>query len=128
MRPIPDSDYSIRLFPGNSALQEYCADFVRTSTGQAVDCPPNFELWSLPSGLAASMGSRRLHSLERTFSCFVRCRPDTTEAETFVLKDGQDYVLKRPGQRNVRFTVPTRAIVPQDSRDDHVLSFPTYAL
>ncbi|KAI1797090.1 hypothetical protein LXA43DRAFT_878744 [Ganoderma leucocontextum] len=38
MRAIPDSDYSLRLFPGNIALQEYCADFVRTSTGKAVDC------------------------------------------------------------------------------------------
>ena len=99
-----------------------------TDTGQAVDCPPSFELWSSPSGLAASLGSRRLRSLESTFSCLVRRGLDTAEAETFVLKDGHDYVLKRPGQRNVRFTVPTRAVSSQHSRcDDHVLSFPMYA-
>lgn len=125
VRSLPDSEYSLRLFPGNIALQEYCADFVRTSTGQAVDCPQGFELWSF-GGL---LGSRRLHSLEHTFSSFVRRQPGAHDAETFVLRDGQSYIVKRPGQRDIRFTVPVRDDVSQESHCDyHVLDFPTRAL
>ena len=42
---ISDSPYSIRLFPGNHMLQEYCIDFVRTRTCEPVSIPTGFELW-----------------------------------------------------------------------------------
>ncbi|PIL33667.1 hypothetical protein GSI_04290 [Ganoderma sinense ZZ0214-1] len=61
IRAIPDCDYSLRLFPGNIALQEYCADFVRASTGQPANCPKDFELWSAPTGPSGlTMPSGRL--------------------------------------------------------------------
>ncbi|KAI1785786.1 hypothetical protein LXA43DRAFT_856854, partial [Ganoderma leucocontextum] len=127
VRAIPNSEYSLRLFPGNVALQEYCADFVRTSTNQVVNCPAGFELWSLPTGSAGSWGSRRIRSLGDTFSFMLRSYQGARGTDTFVLRDGQSYVVRRPEQSNVCFTVPKRTVVGADRRaGDYVLDFPAY--
>ncbi|PIL25621.1 hypothetical protein GSI_11370 [Ganoderma sinense ZZ0214-1] len=106
--PIPNSPYSVRLFPGSIALREYCLDFVDTATGNPVNSPPGFEVWSVRGG-SAGMGdgvSARVLSLEHTFGFGgASLKPG---AEKFVLRDGQTCLLKRPGYRDVQFKVPTR--------------------
>ncbi|KAI0715193.1 hypothetical protein C8Q76DRAFT_568810, partial [Earliella scabrosa] len=105
VRPIPQSSYSVRLFPGSPRAKEYCMDFVHTTTGEPVNSPFAFELWSVanPSTLQPS---GRVFSLEVTWGREEKnLRPGT---EKFVLRDGTTYVLKRRGHRPLRFKVPVR--------------------
>ncbi|KAI1781861.1 hypothetical protein LXA43DRAFT_1078154 [Ganoderma leucocontextum] len=99
-RPIPNSPYSIRLFPGSIAQREYCLDFVDKKTGKPVSSPLGFELWSsIPdSGATSWLGGvmTRMPYLGKA------------GAEKFVLRDGQTYVLKRLGHKDVQFKVPVR--------------------
>ncbi|RPD57954.1 hypothetical protein L227DRAFT_506144, partial [Lentinus tigrinus ALCF2SS1-6] len=110
LRPIPNSAYSIRLFPGFFAAREYCIDFVHTETGVAVNSPFEFELWAVsnPSAPWLGSGSMRLYSLEDTFKHLMEGDETLPGDEKFVVRDGQTCLLKRPGQRDVRFTVPIR--------------------
>ncbi|RPD65316.1 hypothetical protein L226DRAFT_531096 [Lentinus tigrinus ALCF2SS1-7] len=102
---IPNSEYSMRLFPGAFKTREYCLDFVKSDTGEPENSPFEFELWALlgPSLYPYSM---RLLSLEQ--SSGIRPEDIVPGAETFVLRDGMVCLLKRPGHRTVRFKVPVR--------------------
>ncbi|KAI1782526.1 hypothetical protein LXA43DRAFT_1103894 [Ganoderma leucocontextum] len=125
LRPIPSSQYSIRLFPGSLAHREYCMDFVLTSTGHPVNSPFKFELWVVPSSSTPWLGGlpMRIHSLERVYG--YQDAKISPGVEKFLLKDGQTCLLKRPGHRNLRFTVPIRAaaLEPADVNEDQ-LHFP----
>ncbi|KAI0737809.1 hypothetical protein C8Q80DRAFT_1211030 [Daedaleopsis nitida] len=104
VHPIPDTDFSLRLFPGSAALSEYCLDFVRTETGAPVNSPFEFEL--LQEANALFPQDFPLRSLE---SCFGRTTINPGE-EKFVLRDGMPHVLKRKGHKDIRFTVPIRVM------------------
>ena len=120
LRPIPQTPYSIRLFPGSASLQEFCMDFVHTSTGQPVNSPFAFELWSTADA-SSLRPAVRLVSLERSWGY---AQQDIIPGgEKFVLRDGMRCILRRPGRKDLRFTVPTRA-VPVDSSDADELDFP----
>lgn len=68
VRPIPDSEYSIRLWPGVSANREFCLDFVHTATGEATNSPFAYEIWNVPDpDVPLSLGPTRLSSLENNF-------------------------------------------------------------
>ena len=109
-------------------------DFVRTSTGKPVDCPPGFEFWAVSTGPAGlALPFRRLRSLDDTFSCIKLKLPQPvqrseSDADTFVVRDGQTYLVKRPGQCNIHFTVPNRQPPANEGPEDHVLDFPALAL
>ncbi|KAI0351329.1 hypothetical protein OH77DRAFT_1429878 [Trametes cingulata] len=126
-RPIPDSNYSIRLFPGAHDAAEYCMDFVETATGQPVNSPFEYELWSVPNPetpwLTAGM-TMKLGTIERAHRMKLEDIPPGKEK--FVLRDGQTCMLLRPGKRAVRFTVPVRPLMqtglPEEEVD--VLEFP----
>ncbi|KAI0329841.1 hypothetical protein GY45DRAFT_1346276 [Cubamyces sp. BRFM 1775] len=128
IRTIPDSEYSIRLYPGSISAAEFCMDFVHTATGQAVNSPFPYELWSVPnpalSGLSVPMVGR-LKSAECVFG--IRQEDILPGEEKFFLRDGQTCLLKRPGKRPLRFTVPIRQ--RQSSRIDEdvdVLDLPEF--
>ncbi|RDX39901.1 hypothetical protein OH76DRAFT_1459627 [Lentinus brumalis] len=106
LRPIPQSSYSIRLFPGCFDAREYCLDFVDTRTGVAVNSPFKFELWVIPDPSTPWLGSgsTRITSLEKVFGYLEHDIPPGHK--TFVVRDGQTCLLKRPGRRDVRVTVP----------------------
>ncbi|RPD57155.1 hypothetical protein L227DRAFT_587771 [Lentinus tigrinus ALCF2SS1-6] len=95
IRPIPHSRDSIRLFPGSPALKEYCMDFVTTASGQPVNSPFKFELWSVGTSSGRHAGVR-LRSLESSLGCPLK--DILSGEEKFVLTDGMP----------VRFTVPIR--------------------
>ncbi|EIW63142.1 uncharacterized protein TRAVEDRAFT_161254 [Trametes versicolor FP-101664 SS1] len=124
-RPVPGSRYSIRLWPGNPRVNEYCMDFVDTATKEAVNSPFEFELWAVPDPEAPwlFMPSGRLNSLESNFHIPQHKIP--TGEEKWVLRDGQTCVLKRPGKKDVLFRVPVRE-KPQviNPVDYDVLDFP----
>ncbi|KAI9061229.1 hypothetical protein FKP32DRAFT_1576683 [Trametes sanguinea] len=125
IRPIPDSEYSIRLFPGNPANSEYCMDIVDTATQQPVNSPFEFELWVIPNPNAPwlSMPSGCVRSLER---CFGIAQQDILPGEErWLLRDGQTCLLRRPGKRDVQFTVPRRKQPqPAAAYDADILEFP----
>lgn len=126
-RPIPGSSYSLRLFPGSPARKEYCLDFVKTSTGLSVNSPFEFELWSIGSSTTApGCGPVRLRSLECSWGYSQKDIPPG--AEKFVLRDGMTCMLKRPGHKPVRFTVPKRQATGRDMSDSDVdhIDFPQY--
>ncbi|OSD06833.1 hypothetical protein PYCCODRAFT_1474250 [Trametes coccinea BRFM310] len=108
-RPIPDSKYSIRLFPGSLSSAEYCMDFVDSATGQPVNLPFEHELWSVPNPdtpwLTMPMVGK-LRSAERSHG--IQQEDIRPGEEKYFLRDGQTCVLMRPGKRPVRFTVPVR--------------------
>jgi len=112
VRPIPDCDYSIRLWPGVSDQHEFCLDFVHTKTGKATNSPFEYELWSMPDPITPwlSKPPTKLISLE---NCFGVGTPDIRPGEEkFVLKEGLTCLLVRSGKQDVHFTVPSRRSAP----------------
>lgn len=108
--PIPNSDFSVRLFPGAFGRQEYCLDFVRTDTREAVNSPFDFEMWAVPgpSSSPQVVVPMRIRSLESASG--VTPEDMKPGAEKFVLRDGMNCLLKRPGHRTARFVVPIRVV------------------
>lgn len=100
---IPDSDFSVRLFPGDPSEQVYCLDFVHNGTGYPVNSPFKFELWA---GVWPRSALARVFSIEEA----VGLAPESIlpGEEKFVLRDGQTCLFKRKGCRDVVFTVPVR--------------------
>ncbi|KAL0954916.1 hypothetical protein HGRIS_003848 [Hohenbuehelia grisea] len=101
IRPIPNSKYSIRVFPGCPNLRFFCIDLLVTSTGRPVKLPDNYELWSLPpvDPMFPAIPSEPLEPYER------KCADDD---QKFLVRDGQRIALIRSGEPEVRFTVPMR--------------------
>ncbi|KAI0657792.1 hypothetical protein C8Q70DRAFT_264701 [Cubamyces menziesii] len=110
IRPIPDSKYSIRLFPGSFTDAEYCMDFVDSETGESVNTPFECELHAGPGETDTPWmnfpHSMRIKSIEvargRKFKDIL------PGEEKYILRDGQQCVLIRPGKPKIRFTVPIR--------------------
>ncbi|KAI0758805.1 hypothetical protein C8Q74DRAFT_1319693 [Fomes fomentarius] len=119
VRPIPHSQYSLRLFPGSVSLKQICMDFVDTSTGMPVNSPFKFELWMASAGCP----SVRVRSLECSWN--VAQKDIHPGEEKFVLLEGVSYILRRPGHRDLRFTVPMRAPAPSVEPVDE-LDLPRY--
>ncbi|KAI0819716.1 hypothetical protein BC628DRAFT_968081 [Trametes gibbosa] len=126
IRPIPNSEYSLRLFPGCKAASEYCLDFVLSATGEPVNSPFEFNLFagpgpSTPVGFAPTMG---IEPLECSFGIARKdIRPG---AEKFVLRDGQRCTLQRPGHKDVQFTVPMRHRPEPPRVDVDTIELPEY--
>ncbi|EIW63833.1 uncharacterized protein TRAVEDRAFT_67814 [Trametes versicolor FP-101664 SS1] len=128
IRPIPDSKYSIRLFPGSISAAEYCLDFVESATGKAVNSPFKFELWAIPNPDTPWLSFQicgQLRSIEHAHG--IKQKDILPGAEKFILRDGQTCVLVRPGKRSIRFTVPVRKVKAPDVIDDvDVLDLPQF--
>ncbi|PIL31361.1 hypothetical protein GSI_06060 [Ganoderma sinense ZZ0214-1] len=127
VRPIPNSEYSVRLFPGSLGAREYCMDFVLTSTGEPVNSPFKFDLWTVPSTTTPWLGgmSMRVYSMEKRYGH--RDEDIVPGVEKFLLRDGQTCLLRRPGHRDLRFTVPIRAAAMQAAsagQDADEIDFP----
>ncbi|KAI0676673.1 hypothetical protein C8Q78DRAFT_1179509 [Trametes maxima] len=127
IRPIPDSRYSIRLFPGAFSDRQYCLDFVDTESGKPVNSPFEYELWAIPDPEAPWLSlpmSGKLHSIECAHG--IRQKDILPGHEKFILRDGQTCVLIRPGKRSLRFTVPVREVEPDVKVDESmdVLNLP----
>ncbi|KAI0759386.1 hypothetical protein BD413DRAFT_607578 [Trametes elegans] len=128
IRPIPRSKYSIRLFPGSITASEYCLDFISTTTGDPVNSPFQHQLIAGP-GPMVPLGTApkvKLRPLDCAFG--IREEHIPPGEEKFLLRDGQTCILRRPGHRDVRFTVPMRKR-PESSQpeDVDVLDFPEWA-
>ncbi|KAJ2975546.1 hypothetical protein NUW54_g11716 [Trametes sanguinea] len=109
IRPIPDTDYSIRLFPGSLSAAEYCLDFVDSASGEPVNSPFEYELWGVPNPDTPWLSmpiTQKMRSIEHTHG--IKQADILPGHEKFILRDGQTCVLIRPGQPNIRFTVPVR--------------------
>ncbi|EPS98239.1 hypothetical protein FOMPIDRAFT_1051639 [Fomitopsis schrenkii] len=104
--PIPETDYSIRLWPGVAEQYQFCLDFVDTKRGEAINSPIDYELWTVPNPVTPwlFMGAMRVFSLENNFGLETQdIRPGE---EKFVLSEGMTYMFTRPGKKGLRFTVP----------------------
>ncbi|KAI0663614.1 hypothetical protein C8Q70DRAFT_369946 [Cubamyces menziesii] len=131
IRPIRDSEYSIRLYLGLISAAEFCMNFVHTATGQAVNSPFPYKLWSVPnpamSWLSIPM-TGQLKSAEYTFG--IRPEDILPCEEKFFLRDGQTCLfMKRPGKRSLRFTVSIRQRQSSSIDEDvDVLDLPGHPL
>ncbi|KAI0639071.1 hypothetical protein C8Q77DRAFT_1029671, partial [Trametes polyzona] len=128
IRPIPESEYSIRLFPGSVSAAEYCMDFVETATGKAVNSPFEYELYGVENPemwwLTSTMVGR-IQSIEAAHG--IKQEDILPGEERFVLRDGQSCMLVRPREKPVFFTVPMRGrpgVV--DMSNLHVLDLPKF--
>ncbi|KAI9061180.1 hypothetical protein FKP32DRAFT_1678509 [Trametes sanguinea] len=109
IHPVPDTKYSIRLFPGSLSAAEYCLDFVDSASGEPVNSPFEFELWGVPNPATPWLTvqiAQKMRSIERAHG--IKQTDILPGHEKFILRDGQTCVLIRPGQPNIRFTVPVR--------------------
>ncbi|KAI8972203.1 hypothetical protein BD414DRAFT_540382 [Trametes punicea] len=128
IRPIPDTKYSIRLFPGSFTDAEYCLDFIDSATGEPVNSPFEFELFAGPGETNTPWLSlpiaMKLRSIENAHG--IRTQDIRPGEEKFILRDGQMCVLTRPGKPKIRFTVPIRqkAKSAEEVEDAIVLDFP----
>ncbi|KAI0671289.1 hypothetical protein C8Q78DRAFT_850649 [Trametes maxima] len=122
IRPIPDSQYSIRLFPGSYSDRQYCLDFLHTETGTPVNSPFEYELLAIPDPdapwLALPM-SGKLRSIECAHG--IKQEDILPGCEKFVLRDGQTCMLVRPGKQPLRFTVPLRRYGPEVQEESMVV-------
>ncbi|EIW63831.1 uncharacterized protein TRAVEDRAFT_41259 [Trametes versicolor FP-101664 SS1] len=128
IRPVPDSKYSVRLFPGSISAAEYCLDFVDTATGKSVNSPFEFELWGIPNPDTPWLSfpiCGQLRSIE--YAHGIKQKDILPGAEKFILRDGQTCLLVRPGKRSLRFTVPVRKMETPDVVDEvDVLDLPQF--
>ncbi|KAF7760348.1 hypothetical protein Agabi119p4_11024 [Agaricus bisporus var. burnettii] len=95
IRPIPISDYSIRMWGTNlEQNHEYCIDFVETATSKPENSPFKYELWAVPNKRTPWLPSptQRLSSLERCFG--VKEKDIKPGEEKFLLMEGTACVLK----------------------------------
>lgn len=86
-------------------------DFVRTSNGEPVNSPFEFELFAIPNPkrawLEPGVGAK-LESFERRYRIpQAHIKPGE---EKWLMQDGQTCLLRRPGMRDVVFTVPIRPL------------------
>ena len=97
-------------------------DFVRTSTGEAVNSPFQFELFQVPNQANPYVPTARIHLLEHGWGENTILPGE----EKFVLKEGLTCMLTRPGKRGLRFTVPVRRreSSPAQADDFDVLDLP----
>lgn len=119
IRPIPDSKYSLRLFPGSLSVAEYCLDFVDSATGEPINSPFEYELWGVPDPDTPWLSMPiigKLRSIERGHG--IKQEDILPGREKFVLRDGQTCILMRPGKRPARFTVPLRKLELTDVVED----------
>ena len=100
---IPDSEFSVRLFPGDPAEQVYCLDFVHNDTGHPVNSPFDFELWV---GAWPRSALARVFSVEESMG--LAPQAILPGEEKFALRDGYTCLLKRKGRKDMVFTVPVR--------------------
>lgn len=115
VRPIPHSSYAFRLFPGALSRREFCMDFVHAHSGQPVNSPFAFELWALSDGLHPS---QRIRPLECVWG-YTQDKIAPGE-EKFLLKDGMTCIIRRPGHKDLRFTVPTHLAPVETSESSDV--------
>ena len=108
IHPIPNSDYSLRLWGKGLELKcEYCLNFVHSATGEPVNSPFKFELWAVPSTSAPWLPGAvksRIYSLEKSFG--IPQEDIMPGAEKFMLLEGTACLLVHPGMRSVHFEVP----------------------
>ncbi|KAI0371538.1 hypothetical protein BV20DRAFT_1043208 [Pilatotrama ljubarskyi] len=111
IRSIPDTPYSIRLFPGSLATAEYCLDFVDSASGEPVNSPFEFELWGVPDPETPWLSvpiTQKIRSIERAHG--IKQEDILPGHEKFILRDGLTCVLIRPGKPKIQFTVPIRKL------------------
>ncbi|KAI0768666.1 hypothetical protein BD413DRAFT_614185 [Trametes elegans] len=121
--PLPNSQYSIGLWPVSLHASKNCMDSVNSETREAVNSPVEFEHCGMPNPETHwwALPSARLRSLKRHFGIQQhKIRPGE---EKWVLRDGQTCVLKPPGEMDVQSTVPTRRR-PTLQYNVHILDFP----
>ena len=102
-------------------------DFVRTATGEPVNSPFPHELWCVQNPNTPWLESvipSRLSTIESSFG--IGSGKVLPGEEKYILRDGLTCLLKRPGKKDVRFTVPIRRDRRPEVVDDDVdiLEFP----
>ncbi|CDO68151.1 hypothetical protein BN946_scf184938.g3 [Trametes cinnabarina] len=106
---IPDSDYSIRLWPGPLEHAIYCLAFVDNATQRYINVPTDHTFWHLPIPSAPwipGAGPVELVSAERSMG--IQPEDIIEGEEKYFLRDGMTCALTRPGKENALFTVPLR--------------------
>ena len=92
-------------------------DFVQTSTGEPVNSPFEFELFAIPNPKRAWLepgAGGQLRSFERGFR--IKQEDILPGEEKWLLQDGQSCLLRRPGMKDLVFTVPIRPL-PEPEED-----------
>jgi len=123
LAPIPDSKFYFRLWPGPVIKRHYYLDFVSTGDlTKPVNSPLEFFLWAVtPSIPTLPAHFMPLPSLEENMGMQRKDIPDGEER--FVLIEGQQCVLRRPGLQDVGFEVPIRSAIVSPLQSVRLVQF-----
>lgn len=102
---VPDSEYTVRLWPASPSHQMHCLDFVDTETTLPVNSPSDFELWTVLNVAPSTVEYQRVHSLENIHGYYSEAI--VAGEEKFVVRDGMQYALCRPGKEVFFFNAPS---------------------
>ncbi|TFY60564.1 hypothetical protein EVG20_g7372 [Dentipellis fragilis] len=116
-RPIPNSPYSLRLWPtGNPVFNIWAIDFVRTETGDVVVTPPNFALSIVPDLDAPWLPCSGMEMRPIWHAWGKMPESITPVMETYLAPAGASCRVARSGQRDVLFKLP---VPPQPASTSH---------
>lgn len=115
--PIPQTNLSLRFWPGSLADVEYCMDFVVTSTRTPVNVPDNYHVWIVPDPTMpwVQAATTEILSIEKVHG--IDKKKIKEGCEKFILRDGLYCELADKEQSIMRFRVPARR---QVFVDDHI--------
>ena len=131
IKPIENTHYSIRLWPGSHELRLWCMDFVDSRTREPKNSPFPSQLYAVPKTWETPWLSqeqpRPVISLQEMHGMSKDDIPDG--CEKFILSDGQQCVLMIKGGLRIRFNVPVRLAngkrIPDFVRPTQRIEFPT---
>ncbi|OJT05949.1 hypothetical protein TRAPUB_3136 [Trametes pubescens] len=118
--PIPQTNLTLRFWPGSLAEAEYCMDFVVTATRTPVNVPDDYHVWIVPdpampwvqATMTEVLSIEKIHGIHKN---------DIKEGcEKFILRDGLYCQLAYKDQSIMRFRVPARA---QAFVDDDITTY-----
>ena len=104
---IPDSKYVLRLWPASPSNQMHCLDFMDTQTSQPVNSPLGFEIWTVLTNSPTTIEYQHLYSMENIHGHYGEAI--AAGQEKFVVRDGMQYALFRPGMEVFLFKAPSSA-------------------
>ena len=128
VRPLPDCPFSVRIWGKHLENQyQYCLDFIVTATGEQINTPKGYELWTVPNKKTpfALCPAGRLYSVDRGAGAprgDLDAIAAVGDSEKYLLMEGMACRLIRPGMKNIYFEVPIRPRAQQED-DDVVIKF-----
>lgn len=119
---IPDTNFSLRFWPGSFADSEYCMDFVLTATREPINVPDHYEVRVVPDPAQTWLHPTATKVLPIEQVLGVPKDEIAEGSEKYILRDGIHCHLAYKERPIMHFQVPSRPQAGPDV-DDEVPTF-----